>query len=662
MPRARGALLLASAALLIAFHAALVRRWAATDRTPPGWDTSVHIGTAMDYREAWKEGRWLDLLATKARPGHPRYPPLFHYTAAPLCSSPAPHISVAWLNLAYFLALVLSSAWIAFLLGGPWPALAALFVMGLSPHLLYEYREAFPDPALAAWVSLAYLAFLKSERCARRSWSMAFGLLSGLAFLTRWSAAIYLLPAFAAGLLEKGRRRNLIAAAAIAAAACAPWYLFNFLPMLPQIWVSANIGHEQGLPRVWSWAGWRFYWVILAQCYTWPGVILMLFGSALALRSGWRKERWSSPSIWVAAWFLFSLLLVSLVPNKHWRYFMPAATALAALGFCGLPPAALPLSAAIALLHARDIRRPNPSYWPLEDILREADSRRDPCRPASIALLANHRNMNANNLGWLARHAGLNGVFPGGVEAEIPEWSDFVLLKTGDDPGSFLADSTLRLTRQALNGEKPFSLFFREARRWPLPDGSEAVLYESNPSAPLLRSPVSIAKARVRSATLEGIRISPTGKEAFEVSVSTIVLDKLQVPVRNVRARAAGARLAFLDGKVRVLSLRRLSLDAAELRWDELSDGLSRRARLPVRVEPEGSGLRVSARLGFLTLRAGIEVSQGPGRLRLKSRALGFLSWESALRAKPPYQPYDLDVGPLLFEPRALRISSFPQP
>jgi len=188
--------------------------------------------------------------------------------------------------------------------------------------------------------------------------------------------------------------------------------------MLPQIWVSANIGHEQGLPKVWSWAGWRVYWNLLAECYSWPGLLLLSFGALLAVRKGWRRAaapntssgqarggrwraaapntssgqawggrwraaapntssgqawggRWRAAELWVGAWLAFSMLFLTLVPNKHWRYFMPAAVALPALGAAGLPAPALPAAALIAAWHSRRIRRPDPAAWPLEEILRE---------------------------------------------------------------------------------------------------------------------------------------------------------------------------------------------------------------------------------------------------------------------------------------------------
>lgn len=646
------------AASILIFHLFLAWRWDALDRQPPGWDPAVHLGTAMDYAQAWRDGRWLDLVYTVPRPGHPQYPPVYHYSLIPFLEEAAPHRAVVYLNLAYFLILVYAGAWLAYQTSGPAAASAALIVLGFSPGLLYKFREAFPDLALAAWVTLAYALTARSQGFRNRSFSLAAGLCAGLALLSKWGAVLYLLPAAAAGLWDPQRRRNLAWACALAALPSLPWYAVNSVTMLPRIWNSVTLGHHQGNPLTWTWNNWLYYPNWLVDCYSWPAVGLMAAGCVLALRSGLPAQAG------LAAWLAFSYLFCTLVPSKDDRYFLPVAAALPALGLGALPGPALALSAGLALLHSSDIRPPEAGDWHQEKILQAVEQRRS-SPLAGLCVLANHRYVNSTSLGWLARHHGLSSIYLGGYESEIPEWSQFVLVKTGD-PGPFLSENSLSILRQASAGQGLFARVFRPAARWPLPDGSEAVLYEQRPDLPLLSGRRRFPQLEVKGAVLKDVAIAQLRANEYLVSAKSLEIKKLPAPIEDVRVELSGARLLEDSGKVYVLGLDGLRLVSARVALRDLAEALSRRAGLPIEISAADPGLTAKATLGPLPVEVSLSAASESGSVKAALRRLtvaglplpfaGRLAVERSLKARPPYQPYALELGRLRFSPSGIEI------
>lgn len=663
----RRTLLLAVVAALAAFHLVLASRWTSQDRQPPGWDPAVHLGTAQDYRDAWRQGRWLDLLRTAPRPGHPQYPPIYHYTLTTVLSSGAPHRTVVWLNLAYLLVFLAAASRLAWRLGGMGPAVAALICLGLSPGVLYKFREVFPDLSLAAWTTLTYALLVESGFFQRRRLSLLVGLCTGLAVLSKWGAVLYLLPAALSGLRDAERRRNLSLALAVAAVICLPWYLVNSLQMLPRIWTSVTLGHHQGQPLTWTWDNWLYYWRFLEACFSFPGALLMLAGAVWAVE-GWRRagRRWNAPQIWLAGWLGFSYLFCTAVPSKDDRYFLPAAAALPVLGLSALPVPALLLAGGLAVLNTKTLRAPEPAEWHSEDILRSVESRRrGPF--AVLSILSNHRHLNATALTWLARQHGLSALFMGGHQSEIPEWADFIVVKTAE-PGPFLSDATRAILNRERAGGGLFHKVYREAESWPLPDGSRAILYEPRPEVALITVPRTFAELRVKGTRLFDVDLRPSGPEAYDLSIARVELSKLASPIRDVRVRLEGARLIEDSGSVYVLGVKKVRLLRARNSGSELGSALTARSGLPIGLDVQDGLLTASAKLAGLTLSISLRAAVRAGGLDLELRGLRLtglrLPFTDGIRLRydlsprPPFQPYALELEPLIFSPQGISIGA----
>ncbi|TPW19234.1 MAG: hypothetical protein FD126_2889, partial [Elusimicrobia bacterium] len=299
--------------------------------------------------------------------------------------------------------------------------------------------------------------------------------------------------------------------------------------------------------------------------------------------------------------------------------------------------------------------RPDGAAWPLAEILREAERRAPaPGAPVSVCVMSNHVHLNTTSLRWVARHAGLTNVGLGCQEGEIPEFADFALVKTVD-PGPFLSELTLRHLADAAKGTGPFSAVFEEKTRWDLPDGSHAILYAPRERLPFLTKAKTWASLRVKSATLEGVRITPSGPGAYELSVATMTLDKLAAPVRGLRARLEGARIIELSGRPAILRLDKLDIRQGALTWAELSAALTKRAKAPVSVGTEGGALTARIGTGLLSASARFEVAASGSSVSLRTRILRF---KRTLTRRPPWQPFDVTLADLVLDDDGPRLGA----
>jgi len=664
----RSAILIALLGLgLAAWHAAEATRWSRSDATPPPWDAAVHLGTAQDYRDALAAGRPSGLLATRAYPGHAAYPPAYHLGLVALLSAERPHAEVVVHNLLYFFILCAAAAAIAWTLGGAAASATTLFVAALSPGLIFHFREPFPDLALSAWVAAAYAFALRSGPFRTPGLSLAAGACAALAFASKWTAFVYLAPLAFAGLSRE--RRKMFALSLLPMLAIVPWYLVNGAQTLPRMLHSASLGAGEGDPGVWTWDGWFYYARFLNLCHPGPLAGLLAVGSLLAL------ARRSSPApapaarVLVALWLAVSYGFWSLVSNKDWRYMLPAAVALPALGVTGLPSAGLLLAGGLAVAGAGRTHRPDGRDWRERDVLEALRVQAPEGRDSALCVLANHRQLNPTSWTWLVRHSGPKRLSVGCSEAVVPEWADFVLVKEGE-PGVFMSDATLSLIAAIRRGDEAFKRFYRETGRWPLPDGSQAALYALRPDYPRLSRPLRLAETPVRSAKAVGVTLTPQSPGVYLVDIESAVLSKVPAPLRGLRLRLSGARVGEWDGRPRLLGAESVTILRGAARWDELSLALSRRAGVPISfAAAPGGGIAVSARLwrvgASAVLEPSLEGSEGSltvSRLRLAGLPLPVprLRLSRSLAAAPPGLPFSVSASRLVVDAEGFHFEETP--
>ena len=201
--------------LLTALFAAANVHWLAANTVTYGWDRLDHLIASFVYRDILGELTPRSLLAALAYSDY--YPPLVHWGAVILYRLLGVSEDVAPLVNVFYLAVLLGSTfWIAAgwaagegglpvgyreATGKPtgrppspfWTGALAATLAGLFPILFAMSRYFYLDFALAALVALDLALLLAGDRFRRRWPSLGFGLVLGLAFLVKWTAAAFVI-------------------------------------------------------------------------------------------------------------------------------------------------------------------------------------------------------------------------------------------------------------------------------------------------------------------------------------------------------------------------------------------------------------------------------------------------------------------------------------
>jgi hypothetical protein len=490
----------------------------------------------------------------------------------------------------------------------------AAWFTAMAPALLNQRTDYLIDLSLTAVLSGCW--WLLSQRRWQRhggswSWSLLTGVGLAAVFLTRPTGLVLLclpLLLIAGGALRAGLKRQwrpllqLLSAATLAAALCWPWWSQNWLTILSTVNKARQWGvaYQDGLEAN-SLEGWLYYPKLLPTMAGGLLVALVLSGSVLALVQSWRSVSRQQPMAQAPGWWLWwlsfpmgGLLVCTLMTSKDFRFVLPLLPQLCVgLGvlvadvqarWAPLWRLALVVVAVQAALWNQfgwgiDLsgfpsHRPNPEEgWPLEAIVATV-RRSSPHQLSTLAVLPDSERLNAFNLDAEGRRqhqrvAARQTLAPLESAGEDLSRFDWFLLKNGDQ--GVMSDE--RQARQsALLQPSPA---FIEAGRWPLPDGSTAVLMRRRelslavkPVAQCRSGPVEVSvQTRPRgldltlegqASALQGARLlidlpNPNGSHRADQAVGQGMLRLDALPARRcIRVQQRLAAASGSEGPIRM--------------------------------------------------------------------------------------------------------------
>lgn len=484
---------------LVVVNIFALHHWVAQDTRPAAWDQSIHIKNAFEYRDRIANEGFSSIL----KPAYFNYPPLYHLAMVPFLTDVRDIADVGARANIYFLVILLACI---FLIGkdlvGPWHGLTAAFLFSAYPLAFDMATQSMIDLSLAAWVTLTFWCLIRSEKFSHWSWSVLCGLSLGLGMLTKWTAVWYLfgpLVLAAWGAYRAQNVRKVVVAIAVTTALILPWYLTNFFVLLVRLPKLAAMSPASG----YALPGWmNMFWYPLSL-FEQINLVFVLFLIPGLIVFFWRPRLGE-----IMLWFFGSLLLFSLISNHNTRYFLPALPAAAVLSVSWLPttrrvPIIL-MNVVIALyfltFHAFPERTfflraepfpipvigwhaPVRQDWKHNEIITKIDSLiPEKGKIAHVLTISNGPHFHSTTLDLSLKARGMSNLtFRGPAKRRMFEFADFVLLKTG----SLGPEGSIRLHKECadLIAQNPlwFQNTFQEAARWPLPDGSEAILYEQSP-------------------------------------------------------------------------------------------------------------------------------------------------------------------------------------
>jgi hypothetical protein len=561
---------LACMALLLAFYAFDLASWNGRQRRPPAWDDAVELRAAMDSRDALRSGDLGRLWRGEPRPGKAPLPPLYSLSLAPFGGGRDPGLAL-WANYLYF-ALLLLSVWGAGrTFANSWRALAGAVLFCAMPETLSLLRSPTTDLALAAWVAAAYWALFESDGFRLGVPSALFALAAAAAGLTKWSAPAFFLPALALlvkAVPERPALRNALAAFAAAALPLAAWLLPELSRLLPRLADSAGAG-----PPVWEGLSALHYLMQMAEGMDFPLFVAGMLSLAVPTVRRGEDQRGL-----LMAWFIFSYLFWSLIPNRQLRFLLPGLAPLAILCGSGMPRYLLGALCAFQMVTAANYSRgflpeisfqaglpigffsrwiPAAEDWKTSEMLSAAGAARDGTRPFSeITLCAEHPFLNRDTLDWELRRMGLRTLSLRGAGPRVCDLSEFLLIKTGSLGPEDLSRGLLPVQLLVFDPGEWFLSGWREIRRWSLPDGSDAVLFQQKR---LAKPPLTEGKAHFDY-------YEESGVAAKDLDVDFGAFDAAAGVYPLVRVRACELSLKGLRVSPFSLELEGLSLVPVESR------------------------------------------------------------------------------------------------
>lgn len=338
--------------------------WLSRNGIPDGYQNEyLHVGNAMDLfgsflaRDAWHLRYYLSTNY---------WPPGFYLWPWPLMMAlGATHRVMVLSNLGH-LALLL---WSVYRLGElARDRVTGLFAMGLVslyPAIFGNLMRYEPNVAVAAWVSVAALWWLRSDGLRRRGPALCFGLACGVGLLMdRLSLAVFFVgPVLTAlpGLLRRERRVN-VGLALLVLLLVAGWWHAAFVHLhLDEVLTQSGAGEIDSTGEMterrgfFSWMNLLYYPLALieGQAGLLPG-LLALVGLGFAGRRGPVERLCASVA-------LGAMLIFTLLAKKQIYYTVPSLGVLAVLSASwlrglGRPGVAVGFVVLLAGLHQHGLR------------------------------------------------------------------------------------------------------------------------------------------------------------------------------------------------------------------------------------------------------------------------------------------------------------------
>ena len=257
---------------LTAFFAFANWHWLRANVVTYGWDRLDHLITSFVYRDTLSQVTPRSLLAALAYSDY--YPPLVHYGAVVLYSlfgvdeDVAPMVNVFYMAILLGAAFWIAARWRVQQVAGAaasagtgaavfWTGALAAALLGLFPIIFAMSRYLYLDFALTALVALDMALLIGSDRFTRRWPALGFGLVLGLAFWVKWTAAAFIVGPLIYMMLRAGvlpyawrhprallpcwRRLVLALAAGVAVIGLWFWLAQDVVAALPLGWYLAPL-------------------------------------------------------------------------------------------------------------------------------------------------------------------------------------------------------------------------------------------------------------------------------------------------------------------------------------------------------------------------------------------------------------------------------------
>jgi len=459
--------------------------WLNHDTVPPDWDPAKHLTSSLRYYHVLQDPGDHHNRLTALLNVDDYYPPL-----APMAASlfyfifPSDPDTAAWILNQLFLGLLIVATYRlgSRLYGSETGWLAAIAVTSF-PIITAQSRIYMLDLPITAMTALGIYALLRTEHFQYRGASILFGLIAGLATMTKWTFLFFiLLPltyALAQALTAEDRwprLKNSLAAFAVWGIVALPWFVAHFSSLIfTSIKFGYSVGIREGDPEVFTMSSLFYYATILPTQILWSWLVCFIIGLFFYFRHDLKKN----PAI--ILWFLGGYAILTLLRNKDGRYIMPflPAVALIATGWLSRFDGRVWIkrSAWIALgLYAVGValymNPPGHEIWPMEEAVAFLQTQKSYHPLPRLRAVPDSAYFERHGFEYYAEAAR----FPLDVTTWVrfPTFTDFVVTKTGDQG---IQHAPVEIMKEIERDPEAFEAVSKKKWERPLPDGSVGRIY-----------------------------------------------------------------------------------------------------------------------------------------------------------------------------------------
>ena len=477
-------------ALFIIFSASMLW-WHLSDTRPSSMDETRHMKLAMDYRE------WLLKGVPLTDEWSHVYPPLYHFSIIPALSLGVPSETKATLtHILYLTVFIIGCGLLGRSRRRPdWESImAAALCLGFY-SVFSASRRALIDFPLMAWVTFSMAMLSRTKGFSSLRDSLLWGVVAGTGLLVKAPFLFFSIGPVLwvlAATHHPSKTKNFLAAFGLCLAISVPWYFWQGAYFLQKgLSLAAEPTASGTNPHTLS--GWLFYVRLLHIQMGTISFLVTGVGIALALV----RRRTEGIGLLVM-WIMSGYLILTLLVNKDPRHTLPLLPALAMLATDGWgsiaggswgPMAMSAVAPILLLINMAIYDRPAQEDWKHREILSLLAQRHDRTQPFLLAsIMSHHQRFFARTLKWSAMEMGIDMRPVSGGNADR-SFAEYIIDRPGDQ-GTETAFIGQRWQDLRPN-TRAFTSLFSVCARYPLPDHSEAIVYERNPHPRFEVSPLN---------------------------------------------------------------------------------------------------------------------------------------------------------------------------
>jgi len=547
--------------------------WLKQDTVPPYHDPMNHLTASLRYYHVLEEkGLSTTGLAALLNVDN-YYPPL-----APLTASvfyfilPSDPDTATWILNQVFLGLLLLSV---YRLGGrlysPQTGLLAAVAVTSFPIVTAQSRLFMLDIPITAMTACAVYGLLRTEGFERPGASILFGLISGLATLTKWTYLFFiLLPLIyetAQALVSEDRfkrGRNVLAAFAAWGLIALPWFVEHLSNIL---FLSSKFGYDvaaqKGDPAIGTAQSFFYYVRVLPRDVHFLWLFLFAAGIVFYLRDELKKN----PVLFL--WIIGGYAVLTLIRNKDIRYSMPflPAVALVATGWLKnfrwkpwLMGTALIGLGLYTVIHTFLASPPRQEAWALKDAFEFIQTQKTYHPRPRVRVIPDLAEFQRHGFEYYAEAAR----YPLDVTTWVrfPTFTDFVVTKTGNQG---FAHDPVEVMKTIQQDPEAFEAVFKKKWERPLPDGSVARIYVRDISPASGITPEAFIQ-RFKTALMNYINRYVKDPQGWTIRVEPFSdQDTLEGRFRKVSFTMKSGRVDSRPDGRHSMTVRDLGLDLSDL-------------------------------------------------------------------------------------------------